>query len=143
MGKFYPNVVRRDTTQNHAHALPDGHQTQGALFKPSKDRFGWHTHLYEMEGHVYESGPEHDGAGHVHVTELGDTSGPMSVNRDPQEFVDRTHNDEGVREDYIQRRGRDWFVLSESGNVLGKHSTKQQAVAQLGAVESSKARKGA
>ena len=44
--------------------------------------------------------------------------------------------------DKIERRGRDWVVLSSDGKkVLGKHKTRAEAVRQLRAVEAAKARK--
>jgi len=44
------------------------------------------------------------------------------------------------RSDRIEKRGSSYVVLSEAGKVLGKHPTRAEAVAQLGAVEASKAR---
>lgn len=85
MSKFMPRVQRRDAAQDHIHALPDGTKTQGALSKPHKDIFNCHTHLYEYDGCVYESGPAEEGGDHVHTTCLGDSSGPLSPHKEPGE----------------------------------------------------------
>lgn len=42
----------------------------------------------------------------------------------------------------IKKKGSKWQVTTESGRVLGTHSTKAAAVKQLGAVEASKKRRG-
>ena len=42
----------------------------------------------------------------------------------------------------IEKRKNKWVVLDSSGKkVLGTHATKKEALAQLGAVEASKARR--
>jgi hypothetical protein len=46
-----------------------------------------------------------------------------------------------TRLDRIEKRGSQWAVLSKSGRVLGKHKTREEAIAQLGAVEASKTRR--
>lgn len=83
MSKFMPRVYRRDASQDHTHAIPDGTATQGMLAKPSKDRYGWHTHLYEVDGSVYETTPSHDEGDHSHETILGATSGPHAPGKLP------------------------------------------------------------
>lgn len=42
---------------------------------------------------------------------------------------------------YIRKSGSKWVVYSHKGKVLGTHSTRADAVAQLGAIEASKARR--
>lgn len=79
MSKYYPSVRRLDSLTDHVHALPNGKMTLGSLMKPAKDRFGWHTHLYEMNGRTYETMPAHMEGDHTHETELGETSGQISA----------------------------------------------------------------
>jgi uncharacterized protein len=47
-----------------------------------------------------------------------------------------------VRLDFVRKRGKKWVVLSHEGKVLGTHATRAEAVAQLGAIEAAKARRG-
>lgn len=42
---------------------------------------------------------------------------------------------------YIRKKGSKWVVYSRKGKVLGAHSSKADAVAQLGAIEASKSRR--
>ena len=42
---------------------------------------------------------------------------------------------------YIRKKGSKWVVYSHGGKVLGKHSSRAKAAAQLGAIEASKARR--
>ena len=42
---------------------------------------------------------------------------------------------------YIRKKGSKWVVYSHKGKVLGTHSSRADAVAQLGAIEASKARR--
>lgn len=94
MGKFSTRVYRKDGTDDHVHALPDGTLTSGALSKPSKDRYDMHTHLYECDERVVESSPAHNFGDHVHETEYGVTSGPLPVGKKPgdpwQDQTDKT-----------------------------------------------------
>lgn len=85
MGKIQTHVVKRDSVQDHKHALPDGRMTSGMLMKPSTNPgFPMHTHLYELDECTYETGPEEDGPGHVHsVGLLGETSGPLRMDKEP------------------------------------------------------------
>jgi hypothetical protein len=46
----------------------------------------------------------------------------------------------GVNLRYIKHEGDKWVVYSEDGKVLGKHDTKEDAQAQLGAIEANKNR---
>lgn len=39
---------------------------------------------------------------------------------------------------YVEQRGDDWVVLSESGKVLGRHKTRKEALEQLRAIEANK-----
>jgi hypothetical protein len=41
----------------------------------------------------------------------------------------------------IKKEGRKWVVRSRKGKLLGRHSSKAEALAQLRAVEASKARR--
>lgn len=83
MGKFSPRVYRKDSTNDHNHALPNGHITGGMVAKPSKDQYGWHSHLYEIDGNTFETTPAHDFGDHVHESELGTTSGPLAPGKMP------------------------------------------------------------
>jgi len=77
MCKFCPRVYRKDSQEDHTHSMPDGKMTGGMLMKPSKDRFNAHSHLYHESEETKETGIMHDLPGHVHSTEIGDTSGPQ------------------------------------------------------------------
>ncbi len=81
MAKHYRNSKRRDSTTDHSHSLPDGKLTGGLLMKPSPTQWGWHTHLYEIDGQVCETTQAHDLPGHVHETVIGETSGPQPVRK--------------------------------------------------------------
>jgi len=81
MGKIYKHSLRRDVAQDHVHALPDGRMTEGVLYKPNANqRAGWHSHLYEHDGMVYESDARYEDGDHVHhVHEFGGmTSAPLT-----------------------------------------------------------------
>lgn len=41
----------------------------------------------------------------------------------------------------LRKKGSKTIVTSRKGKVLGKHKTRKKALAQLGAIETSKARK--
>lgn len=49
------------------------------------------------------------------------------------------HGPAQSRMDMIEKRGARWVVLSEAGDVLGTHDTRDEAEKQLAAIESSKA----
>src|SRR4026207_69959 len=44
------------------------------------------------------------------------------------------------RQDYIEKRGEKWVVLSKEGEVLGTHPSEEEARKQLAAVEANKHR---
>lgn len=39
---------------------------------------------------------------------------------------------------FVRRRGNKWVVVSRKGKLLGTHPTKEEALAQLRAIESNK-----
>jgi hypothetical protein len=45
-----------------------------------------------------------------------------------------------TRVDFIKKAGSEYGVYSESGKLLGKHPSKEEAAKQLAAIEASKAR---
>jgi hypothetical protein len=123
MSKFYPRSMRRDSSSDHVHSLPDGRQTQGALAKPAQSHiFGRHSHMYEHEGKWHESGIADDGPGHVHESLLGETSGPMNM---PAKEQFGPRND-GM--DRIQKRGAHFVLINEQGMELGRGRTAMEAV---------------
>lgn len=123
MGKFYKRVLRRDRLEDHAHALPDGRMTMGMQGKPNANhRAGWHTHIYQHDGMVYETDAAYDGADHAHdVPEFGSmTSGPMPVSKSQGEELSRM--------DSVQREGDQWVVRSSTGHVLGYGDCRHDAL---------------
>lgn len=48
---------------------------------------------------------------------------------------------ESLMQEFITKEGDQWVVKSKDGKVLGKHPSKAKAVAQLAAVEISKAQR--
>lgn len=65
--------------EDHAHKLPNGETTLGALYKPNKDRMFPHTHLYQHNGKTLETSPAPIGGNHNHDTECGQSGGPVKV----------------------------------------------------------------
>lgn len=127
--RYAPKVHRKDALQDHVHALPNGKLTGGSLYKPMVNaRAGLHTHLYEMDGKTYESSPAYEGADHVHNTELGESAGPQKAPTGPGPVMSRTDS----AEQFVQRRGSEWFVVSSSGQPLSRHRTQSEAKAALG-----------
>lgn len=122
--KTHSRVLRKDNSEDHVHSLPNGIQTGGMLMKPSSTRFGWHSHLYQLDGVVYETGPAHNEAGHAHASELGETSGPMKSRKDSAE-----------RKDSVQLRGSTYCVVSVTGHVLGRHHRLEDAEKQLATLD--------
>ena len=91
MSKYYVRVHRKDMS-DHAHKLPNGTSSGGALMKPEsvlsdeqKNQRGWHTHLYQHYGKTYESMPAHDEPGHTHDTEVGPSAGPQMLDTQKME----------------------------------------------------------
>lgn len=67
MSKFGKSILRKDTMQDHCHEMPDGKLSMGVQYKPNANhRAGWHTHLYEHDGDVYETDAAYEGGDHVH-----------------------------------------------------------------------------
>jgi hypothetical protein len=86
MAKFKQHSIRKDKSMDHMHALPDGEYTGGMLRKPNANyRAGWHTHLYQHDGMVYETDAAYDDGDHVHDVFLGKkelyTGKPMPVEK--------------------------------------------------------------
>lgn len=57
---------------------------------------------------------------------------------EPEGGEEDDDREDSYRLDRIEKRGRKWVVLSESGEILGEHETRSAAVRQLAAVEASK-----
>lgn len=119
MGKYYSRVIRRDSSQDHVHSLPNGVMTQGALAKPAQSQmFGRHSHLYQHEGKTHETGIADDGPGHFHETVIGESSGPLKMPK---------KEDFGPRNDEAFRIGREWVVRNDSGTVIARGETAAEA----------------
>jgi hypothetical protein len=118
--KVYHRILRRDSSSDHVHSLPDGRKTQGAIAKPTASNMMFpHTHLYEHEGHIHESGMASDSdPGHTHETLLGETSGPQKM---------PAKENFGPRNDEAFRIGREWVVRNDSGMVIARGDTAAQA----------------
>lgn len=121
MGITHKRVHRSDAWEDHAHTLPNGKPTLGALFKSSSNRFGKHTHLYEHDGITYETEPDYEGGDHSHSTELGMTSGPIPVSK--------LRGAEAPRMDHLEREGGEWVVRSPIGRNLARGRTREAALA--------------
>lgn len=118
--KTYARISRRDgLLDDHIHSCPDGRETQGKLLKPSQSSQNpMHTHLYEHEGKVHETGPSYDEPGHDHETIVGDTSGPHKM---PAKVSFGPRNDEAFR------IGREWVVRNDSDVIVARGITKAEA----------------
>lgn len=77
----------------------------------------------------------------------GYTTKVKSADQDTDPSDDDDDDDEEEDEDeedrYIKHEGSQWVVYSEAGEVLGKHDSKADAVAQLQAIEANKHKKDA
>lgn len=123
MSKFQKHSLRRDRLEDHAHALPDGKMTMGMQMKPNANaRAGWHTHMYQHDGMVYETDAAYNDGDHVHdAPEFGDiTSGPMPVQKHMGIEI--------PREDSLQREGSRWVVRSVTGHILINEATRYDAI---------------
>lgn len=120
MAKISKWCIRMDVVQEHIHTLPNGEPTQGSLAKPTKSNMARpHSHLYEHETKVHESGISDEAPGHTHETIMGDTSGPKSPAK-KESF--------GPRNDSAAFRvGREWLVNNDNGVVIGRGMTAQEA----------------
>jgi hypothetical protein len=118
--KTYPRILRRDASQDHVHSLPDGKKTQGPLAKPTASNMMHpHTHLYEHEGKIHETGLADDSdPGHTHETIIGESSGPQKMPA-KESF--------GPRNDEAFRIGREWVVRNDSGMIIARGETAAQA----------------
>ena len=118
--KTYPRIIRRDASEDHVHHTPDGKKTQGALAKPSQSLItNPHTHLYEHEGKVHETGVASDNEpGHVHETMMGETSGPIKM---------PANASFGPRNDTAFRIGREWVVRNDAGYIVARGATCAEA----------------
>jgi len=76
------------------------------------------------------------------ATQLKDSS-PELADRYAAKALEMVKGTGGDLLEYIRQRGSQWVVLSKAGKVLGTHPSKKAALAQLGAIEVSKARRGA
>ena len=124
MSKVNRRSIRKDSLQDHMHSLPDGKMTQGALTKPSQSsQFPTHTHLYQHEGKVHETGPSHEEPGHVHESIIGETSGPMPM-KPKESFGPRNDSAEHT----LLRIGSTWFVRNQQGVDLSCGKTAFEAV---------------
>lgn len=79
MAKTSPRIHYK--INNHRHALPNGKMTGGMLLKPNKDQYELHTHLYDNDEMIHESGLMHDFGSHTHSSELGETSAPIPMSK--------------------------------------------------------------
>ena len=120
MSKVNMRISRRDGLfDEHVHSIPDGHLTQGKLLKPSQSSQNpMHTHLYEHEGKIHETGPSFDDPGHTHECLIGDTSGPQKMPA-KESF--------GPRNDEAFRIGREWVVRNDSDIIIARGTTKAEA----------------
>lgn len=125
MSKVYRRTIRRDSIlQDHVHSIPDGHKTQGALAKPAQStQSGWHTHLYEHEGLIHETGPAFEGPAHTHETIIGASSGPQMVPPKPIPSGEVV----AQRVDGAMRIGNTWVIRNEEGLVVAKGRTSYEA----------------
>ncbi|NMK73087.1 hypothetical protein [Staphylococcus capitis] len=75
-------ATRRSDSEDHQHSVPKSDKsaafsTCGMLKKPNANsRAGFHTHLYEHDGDVYETDAAYNEPGHMHDTEFGMSGGP-------------------------------------------------------------------
>jgi hypothetical protein len=116
------SVYRKDSANNHVHTVPGGPDTQGALLKPSHStQFPVHTHIYEHEGKVHETGVSPDEPGHTHeLSTKGDyTGGPKPM---------PTKESFGPRNDSLTRVGRNWELHTAEGVFKGVGSTPEEAM---------------
>lgn len=63
---------------------------------------------------------------------------PGQAPQDPSQDPESDPREDAVRLDFVRKRNGKWVVLSKSGKVLGRHTTRKQALDQLRAVEASK-----
>lgn len=124
MSKTGMKMTRRDggILDDHIHNLPEGGKTGGKLGKPSQStQFPIHTHLYEHEGKVHETGPAMDEPGHTHETMIDNgakTGGPLNP---------PAKTSFGPRNDSAIRIGADWVVRNDSGEIIAKGSSALEA----------------
>jgi hypothetical protein len=124
--KFQKCIGRRfDTLKpDHGHKMPEGQMSGGMLWKPNANsRAGWHTHLFEDEGDVYETLPAYDEAGHKHEFRGEFTGAPVALPKSPGVEMGRT--------DSLNSEGEDWVVRDPSGQELGRGKTKRDALRGL------------
>lgn len=70
-----------------------------------------------------------------------ETDGGISDEKD-RNYMTMFKGSSVQKKSYVSHEGDKWVVHSESGDVLGKHNTKEEANAQLQAIEISKHKKG-
>ena len=128
MSKISKRTARRDGSTDHVHACPAGQLTQGALAKPAQSHmFGVHSHMYMHEGKWHETGIADDGPAHTHETLHGESSGPKPF---PAKESFGPRNDSMER---IQKRGSEFVLINEHGEILGKGKTAREAVSRFDA----------
>ena len=121
MSKFQRHVVRKDLKPDHVHKMPEGQISDGMLGKPNANaRAGWHTHMFEDEGRMFETLPAYDDGDHVHEFRDEFTSGPMPMPKNRGEEMGRL--------DSIQREGSQWVVRSTTGHEIARGATKLDAL---------------
>jgi hypothetical protein len=125
MGQFKKAVARADSFEDHVHRMPNGELTGGSLHKPTKDQFDMHSHLYEHKEGTAETEATHNFGDHTHITQHGETSGPMK----PQ----KTPGQPWKKMDSLQREGRVFVLRSSTGHILGMGKTAFDAVAKYDA----------
>jgi hypothetical protein len=119
------SVYRKDSANNHVHTVPGGPDTQGALLKPSHStQFPVHTHIYEHEGKVHETGVSPDEPGHTHeLSTKGDyTGGPKPM---------PTKESFGPRNDSLTRVGRNWELHTAEGVFKGARTRTMSSTTKL------------
>lgn len=98
MSKVNKHSVRKDSMQDHQHSVAAGAKsvafvTDGMLAKPnSNSRAGFHTHLYQHDGDVYETDAAYNDPGHMHDTEFGMTKGPEPLDKHKGVELSRTES---------------------------------------------------
>jgi hypothetical protein len=77
-----------------------------------------HSHLYEHEGKVHETGIATDHPGHTHESILGESSGSQGMPR-KESF--------GPKNDSAFRIGREWVVRNDSGMIIARGDSEEEA----------------